>query len=262
MATTEKYGPWALIAGGSEGVGACFAQRLAAAGINLVLLARRPEPLEATAEAVRAAHKVEVRTLALDLADANALQRIRSVTDDVEIGSLVYNAGGSDGAQPFAEQAPDRALLGMHLNVATPSALAHHFGRRMRDRGRGGILFVGSMACIAGTKGLAVYSASKSYTLTFAEALWAELGPQGVDVAVLVIGRTLTPALQRAGLASTDEAPAADPDQMAALGLENWANGPVIIPPEHAKAFDAMRAMPRRKAVQIMVASMEAQTRK
>jgi short-subunit dehydrogenase len=258
----EKYGPWCVIAGGSEGMGACFARRLAATGINLVLLARNPGPLAETAGEIRAAHGVEVRTLGVDLAADDMLPRIRAVTDGLEVGSLIYNAGGAGGAHPFVEAPLERGLANLRLNVAGQTALAHHFGRAMCARGRGGILLVGSLGCIAGTKDLAVYSAAKSYTLTFGEALWSEFRPRGVDVLVMVIGRTLTPALERAGLGSTDEAPAADPDQMAALGLENWGNGPVVIPPEHVKAFEAMRAMPRRKAVEIMIASMEAQTRR
>src|SRR5690349_10318737 len=128
MISAEKYGPWALIAGGSEGVGACFARRLAAAGINLVLLARKAGPLAETAEAVRAGHAVEVRTLALDLTQPDMLERIRSVTDDIEIGSLIYNAGGAEGSQPLVEQSLERALTVMHLNVVGQTTLCHHFG--------------------------------------------------------------------------------------------------------------------------------------
>jgi short-subunit dehydrogenase len=258
----EKYGPWALIAGGSEGIGACLARRLAAAGLNLVLLARKPGPLADTAAAIRDEYKVDVRTMALDLAAPDMLEKIRSITDGLEIGSLIYNAGGAEGDHPLVEQTLDQALLNLRLNVVGQTTLAHHFAKPMRERKRGGILLLGSLGCIAGTKNLAVYSASKSYTLTFGEALWAELSPDGVDVLVLVIGRTLTPALQRAGLGSTDQAPAADADQMAALGLDHWANGPVVVAPEHAKTFEVMRGMPRRKAVQLIAAAMEAQTRR
>ncbi|MFA5885469.1 MAG: SDR family NAD(P)-dependent oxidoreductase, partial [Acidimicrobiia bacterium] len=66
-AFAARYGPWALVLGGSEGIGECFAHRIAAEGVNVVLVARRSEPLEATAAAVRAAHRVEVRTVSVDL---------------------------------------------------------------------------------------------------------------------------------------------------------------------------------------------------
>jgi short-subunit dehydrogenase len=262
MITPERYGPWALVAGGSEGLGACFAHRLARAGLDLVLLARRADPLAATAQAVREATGRDVRTLALDLAGDNMLERIRAVTDGLDVGLLVYNAGGAGGPCALAEQKLDEALANLKLNAVGQTKLAHHFGAPMRARGRGGLIFIGSMGCIAGSKNLAVYSAAKAYTQTFAEALWAEMSPHGVDVLAAIIGRTLTPALLRAGLTDTEEAPAADPDAMAALALGNLQNGPVVVAPEHIEAFEAMRAMPRRKAVEIMARSMEAQTRR
>src|SRR5579864_2129200 len=89
----NRYGPWALIAGGSEGVGTSFARKFAAEGINLVLVARKPEPLEAAQRALQADYKIEIRTLPLDLTALDAYERIRAVTDDLEIGMLVYNAG-------------------------------------------------------------------------------------------------------------------------------------------------------------------------
>jgi short-subunit dehydrogenase len=69
--SSEKYGPWAVIAGGSEGIGACIAHQLAKSGINLVLVARKVEPLEIVAASVRARTSAEVRILALDLTDAS-----------------------------------------------------------------------------------------------------------------------------------------------------------------------------------------------
>ena len=78
----EKYGPWALVIGGSEGVGAAFARKLAAGGFKLVLLARKPGPLEALAAELREGG-AEVRVLSVDLTQPDALQRARSVTDDL-----------------------------------------------------------------------------------------------------------------------------------------------------------------------------------
>ena len=175
---------------------------------------------------------------------------------------MVYNAGGSGDARALVDQPLDSALGNLHLNTSTPTALVHHFANGMCKRRRGGVLLIGSLGCIAGTKDLAVYSAAKSYLLTFGEAIWAELSPYGVDSLVLVIGRTLTPALERAGLGDTEAAPAANPDQMASLGLDHWNNGPVLVDPSHMQAFEAMRAMPRRKAVEIMVKSMEQQRKR
>jgi uncharacterized protein len=257
----ERYGPWAVIAGGSEGVGSAFAHQLAERGLNLLLLARNAGPLEETAAEVRAAHGVEVRSLALDLTRDDMLDRIRGETDPLEVGTLIYNAGAASGPVPLVDQPTESALANIRLNVIGQTLLAQHFARDMVTRGRGAIVLVGSLGAIAGCKNLAVYSAVKSFTQTFAEGLWAEMKPHGVDAAALMIGRTRTPALERTPLHENTGVPAAEPDEVVAFALANLAEGPVLIPPEHQASFDAMRAMPRRKAVEIMTRSLEPQTR-
>ena len=257
----ERYGPWALIAGGSEGVGAAFAHQLAERGLNLVLLARKPDALRETAEAVRAAHPVVVRTLTVDLTGDDMLESIRAVTDDVEIGTLIYNAGAASGPVALIDQPSAVALANIRLNVVGQTLLAQHFAKGMVARGRGAIVLVGSLGAIAGGKNLAVYCGVKAFTQTFAEALWAEMQPHGVDALALMIGRTRTPALERTPLHENTGVPAAEPGDIAAYALANLDAGPVLVPPEHQQSFDAMRAMPRKKAVQIMTRSLEPQTK-
>jgi uncharacterized protein len=256
----ELYGPWAVIAGGSEGVGAAFAQQLAAQGINLVLIARTAGTLAAAAATIRGDHGVEVRTAAIDLARPDMMDAVRTVADGLDVGMLVYNAGAARGPAPLIEQPVDEALQLIQLNTVGQTLLARHFGRAMAERGSGAIILVGSLGAIAGCKNLAVYGAVKAYTQTFAEALWAELQPAGVDVAALMIGRTRTPALERTELNENAGVPTAEPDDIAAFALAHLSEGPVLVPPEHQQSFDAMRAMPRRKAVNIMTRSLEPQT--
>lgn len=256
----ERYGPWAVIAGGSEGLGAAFADQLAAQGINLVLIARRAGPLEATAAAIRAAHGIEVRTAAIDLSAPDNLEQVRAVCDDVATGLFIMNAGGADGPAALIDQDEAEALRLIAVNVVAQTRLARHFAAPMARAGRGGIILVGSMGCIAGSKRLAVYAAAKSYVMTLAEGLWAEMLDHGVDVAALVIGRTRTPALERAEVGQNSDMATAEPDDIARFALANIAEGPVLVPPEHQPGFDALRAMPRRKAVKIMTRSLESQT--
>jgi uncharacterized protein len=257
----SRYGPWALIAGGSEGVGVAFAHQLAERGLNLVLVARKPGPLEETAAAVRAAHSVEVRTLALDLTREDMLGAIRAVSDELDVGTLIYNAGAASGPVALIDQPSEAALANIRLNVIGQTLLAQHFARDMAARGRGAIVLLGSLGAIAGGKNLAVYCGVKAFTQTFAEGLWAEMQPHGVDVAALMIGRTRTPALERTPLHENTGVPAADPSDIAAYALANLSEGPVLVPPEHQPGFAAMRAMPRRKAVEIMTRSLEPQTK-
>lgn len=250
MVTAERHGPWAVIAGGSEGVGACFARRLAQAGINLVLLARKPEPLLATARTIQQDSSVQVRTLQVDLTHADMLARIREVTDGVDVGLLIYNAGAGPGQKLLLEQTAEEALTTVRLNAIGQTLLAQHFGRQMVARGRGGILLVSSLAGIAGSFSLATYSGSKAYTQMFGESLWAELQPRGVDVLVLALGRTRTPALARTDI--DDDGTAADPDEMAALGLAHLGDGPVCVPAHLHKAFQYLNSRPRREATEAM----------
>jgi NAD(P)-dependent dehydrogenase (short-subunit alcohol dehydrogenase family) len=138
-----KYGPWAVIPGGSEGIGACIATRLAKAGINSVLIARKPEPLEEVAAEVRALG-TEARTLAMDLASDDMFDRIKDATADIEVGLLVYNAGASLRTGPFIEWDIADVEQVIRLNVLGQTRLSHHFGKQMAARGRGGIVLMGS----------------------------------------------------------------------------------------------------------------------
>ena len=143
--TYARYGPWAVIAGGSEGVGAEFARLLAESGVNLVLVSRRPDPLELTAQHCRGLG-VEVRTVATDLAAPGGPGAVIAATDGLEVGLLIYNAGANTCSAEFLDG--DLTDFGrvVDLNITTMTALTQHYARPMRQRGRGGILLVGSMA--------------------------------------------------------------------------------------------------------------------
>ncbi|MER7015256.1 SDR family NAD(P)-dependent oxidoreductase [Saccharopolyspora sp. NPDC000359] len=231
-----KYGPWAVIAGGSEGVGASFAHLLADAGVNLVLIARKPGPLAATAEQVRA-KGVQVRVLELDLLAPDALSTIRETTDDLDVGLLVFNAGANSYGHEFVTSDLDRVRGVINLNITAQLALTHHFGALLAQRGRGGIILVGSMAGYLGQAQISAYSAAKAFSRVFAEGLWLELREHGVDVLELVLGVTRTPAMQRAGL--NFDVPGlnvAEPDDVAREGLERLPHGPVWVAGGNAEA--------------------------
>jgi uncharacterized protein len=220
-----KYGPWALVLGGSEGVGAAFARLLAAHGFKLVLIARKQDPLVELASELRV-QGAEVRTLLVDLSHANALARVRTVTDDIDVGLLVYNAGANNTRGLFVELQEEVTQSVIAVTVLGQANFARHHGALMVKRGRGGMILAGSLSGYLGSPTLAAYTASKSFSRIFSEALWAECGPLGVDVLHLNIGFTATPAMARLGmpieLAET-------PEVVAREGLENIGNGPVWI---------------------------------
>lgn len=218
-----------MIAGGSEGVGAEFAHLLACAGLNLVLLARRPGPLEDTAARCRESG-VEVRTLTVDLADPAACTTVAEATAGLEVGLLIYNAGANTCSQEFLDGAPADFGRVVDLNVTTMMGLVSHFGRPMRERRRGGLLLVGSMAGYLGSVRHTVYGGVKAFGRIFAESLWLELRDYDVHVLELVLGVTRTPAMARVGL--NFDVPGlrvADPAEVAREGLAQLAHGPVFV---------------------------------
>ena len=249
MLDAAVYGPWAVIAGGSEGVGAAFARQLADAGISLVLIARKPGPLAATAEAVRA-QGVEVRTIELDLVAPGAVDAIRAVTDDLEVGLLVFNAGANSYGHDFVTGELDRFQAVIDLNLTAQLALTHHFGARMKERGRGGILLVGSLAGYLGAAHMSIYAAAKAFSRIFAEGLWLELREHGVTVLELVLGVTRTPAMERAGLAfDLPGLLVGEPDDVAREGLAHLADGPVRVVTGNERTAERRSGMDRTALV-------------
>ena len=252
MIDAKSYGPWAIIAGASEGVGVSFAHQLASAGVNLVLIARQQGLLEQLAREVSAAGKVEVRTLALDLTRPDLLDRVREATDDVEVGLVIFNAAASTGMGAFLDASLDDVLKAVRLGPMAYASLAHYFGKKMAARARGGIIIVGSLAGNAGAATTVIYSAAKAFAQIFAEGLWSELKPLGVDVMYAVLGATRTPARARVGLTDSPDQYVAEPDDVARECLDNIANGPVLVPAHLAEAFQYFSSMPRRQAAETM----------
>ncbi|HEU4362634.1 MAG TPA: SDR family NAD(P)-dependent oxidoreductase, partial [Mycobacterium sp.] len=230
----QQYGPWAVIAGGSEGVGAEFASQLAEAGLNLVLIARKPEPLRDTADRCRELG-AEVRELALDLTLPASVDEIIRATADLEVGLLIYNAGANTHSAEFL----DGDLAGFQqvidLNVTTPLSLVHHFATSMRARRRGGVLLVGSITGYQGSARHSIYGGVKAFTRIYAEGLWVELRDYNVHVVELVLGVTRTPAMARVGL--NFDVPGlrvSEPADVASEGLAQLPHGPVHIVSAHA----------------------------
>lgn len=249
MIDAAKYGPWALIAGGSEGVGAEFARVLAAAGLNLVLVARTADALQQTADHCRP-YGVDVRTVEADLSAADACARIAAATAELEIGLLIVVAGANTHSFEFLDGDLAAFQRVIDLNVSTPLALVHHYGQAMRSRRRGGIVLLGSLAGYLGSARHTVYGGVKAFTRIFAEGLWLELREHGVDVLELVLGVTRTPAMERVGL--NFDAPGvlvAEPADVAREGLEWLGRGPVHVVSGNEQMVSMRSGPDRGKAV-------------
>jgi short-subunit dehydrogenase len=238
----KRYGPWAIVAGASEGVGATIAQQLGQRGVNVMLVARNQSGLDASAAGVAA----RTRTLALDLTRSDAADALARAADDLEVGLLVYNAGADPYMSPFLDK-PVRVWQEMVArNCTTLLGTVHHFAGKMAARGHGGIALMTSGAAWAGGSRLATYGATKAFDLLLAESLWAELAPSGVDVLAMVMGATDTPALRR--LIGDRELPGiARSEDVARDLLENLGRGPTF--PPGPSPFGTLA---RREAVQLM----------
>jgi short-subunit dehydrogenase len=252
MAFAERYGRWSLVLGASEGLGEAFARELASRGLNVVVAARRPEPLRAVAEDIAAHHHVETRAVPLDLASPDALELVRGVTDELDVGLVVYNAAAAyigsflDGAEAFD------AIVA--VNCVMPLAVCEHFGRRFVDRGRGGLVLMGSAAGLAGSAFNSAYAASKAFEIVLGESLWAEWRDIGVDV-LSVIGPAIdTPTFRRSLSADTRSSmPAAmDPAVAAQQILDALGTEPSFVPGEHAEGIALLGTLPRRQQVEVM----------
>lgn len=218
-----RYGPRALILGGSEGIGASFADLLAARGFDLTLVARTPSRLEATAAALRARHDVDIATRALDLTTPDIAREAGEILAKEDFGLVVYNAGAAHGVGLFLDQPMERALDLVALNCTGTVAFAHHALAPMRARGRGGFILVSSMSGMAGAGYVAAYSAAKSFEIILAEALHWEMAHSGVDVMCAVATLTDTPAMARSGIRA-DADPAFVPMAPAVVAREALAH--------------------------------------
>lgn len=224
----EKYGPWALITGASSGIGAEFAHQLVQHGLNLVLAARRKERLDAIAKELEQNHNIQVQTIQVDLSKPDFMSSIHPVTDTLEIGLLVNNAGISvDGK--FLENKLEDELRMLEINCRAPLILAHEFGKKMADRNRGGIIFLASMVAFQGTPFWTNYAATKAHSLLLAEGLGYELKKEGVDVLALCPGFTKTEFYGDLDFSGVPVKPG-DVKPVVSSALKSLGHRPAVIP--------------------------------
>ena len=188
----EKYGKTAMIAGASEGIGAAFANSLASNGMDLILIARRPEPLHKLAAELKALYKINVTSISCDLSLPNAVEIIEAEINGKEIDILVYNAALSY-IGPFADSSAENNSKIAQVNMLTPLNMLNHFGCKMVARGRGAVILMSSLAGFQGSGFLAVYAATKAFNRILGESLWYEWKNKGVDVIACCAGATSTP---------------------------------------------------------------------
>jgi short-subunit dehydrogenase len=187
----ERYGDWALVTGASAGIGAAFARAFAREGVSCVLTARREDRLRELAAELESRHGVKTRVVGVDLAEPGGAEELLRGVADLEIAILVNNAGFG-GAGRFDKLDASWLRRMVELNCAVPVALTRALLPPMRERGRGAVVFVGSVAGCQPLPLHSLYAATKSFDNLLGEALWAEYRGSGVDCLSLLPGPTET----------------------------------------------------------------------
>src|SRR5579862_9009259 len=194
-----KFGPWAIVTGASSGIGKEFSRQLAASGLNIVLVARRLELLNELGQNLENQFGVRCRAVQVDLSDEKFIGTIKEATQDLEIGLVVSNAGTGNPGE-FLKH--DRQLLHetLRLNTIAHLDITHHFGQKLSERRRGGIILVGALGAENGIPYMANDGGAKAYVHSLGEALHYEFKSLGVHVTVLAAGVTNTAVIEKFGL--------------------------------------------------------------
>jgi short-subunit dehydrogenase len=251
----DRYGPWAIVAGASEGLGATYAEELASYGLNLFLVARRAELLQSLASELSTKYNIETKIIPLDLSAPDAVDQIAENTKDVEIGLLIYNAAFS-AIGSFLERPLEDHIKEINTNAFTPLKLIYLFAEQMLARSRGGIVLMSSLSAFQGSAYISTYAATKAFNIVLAEGLWEEWRERGVDVLVCVSGAVKTPNYvaskpeQTGGLGDMT----IDPDQVVREALNALGKEPYVIPGRinRISSFVMRHLLPRKMAVKFM----------
>jgi short-subunit dehydrogenase len=254
----ERYGPWAVVTGASDGIGREFARRLALQGLNLVLVARRGEVLSALAAELRGRDGIATRVIAADLGRTEEVQRVVTETQDLDVGLLVAAAGfGTSGS--FLGANLEEELSMVDVNCRAVVAMNLLFGRRLARRGRGGLVLMSSLLAFQGVPRAGNYAATKAYVQTLAEALRIELGPLGVDVVACAPGPIQSGFAARANMRMSM---VASPEIVAQATLESLGHGTTVRPGLLSKLLEfSLATLPRWGRVRVMSLVMGGMTK-
>jgi uncharacterized protein len=246
-----KYGPWAIVAGASEGLGAAFAEELAKRGLNLILIARRLEKLEVLSNNLRNKYQIEIKYHSIDLADFAQTKDFVSRLE-TNIGLLVYNAAYSP-IDYFENISEENLIKIVDVNIKTPLLLSKLVLTKMIEKRKGGIVLMSSLAGAQGSPKIATYAASKAFNVILAEGIWNELKNHGIDVIASCAGAITTPGYKNAQ--NTKDAPGTlNANKVAEKTLNALGKGPTIVPGFTNKMarFFMGRLFPRKLAISIM----------
>jgi len=251
MISTKKYGNWACVAGGADGLGAAFAQSLAKRGMNLILVDKNNELLGSTSSELRNLFNTEIIEVVKDLSAENAAGEMMKVIAEKDCRFLVYNAAYGP-VMPFLSNTESDLDLYLSVNNRTLLMLVHKFIKR--PSAQKGILLISSLAGLRGTRLVVPYAATKAFIWNLAEGLHYEFKDKGLDIGVLCPGTVDTPAFRSTGAKMTFFTPAPmAPSAVAEEALKRFGRSLFIIPgfANRIASFLLQRILPRKIASKI-----------
>ena len=257
-AMPDRYGAYALVTGASEGIGQCFAEELAKAGMNVVLVARRQDRLNALAQTLEAKYKVFCPVIALDLSSTEHLEDLLQITGQLDIGLLVCNAGFG-AAGNFLDASIETEMNMLSVNCTAVTRLVHHFGLKFKNKGTGGVILLSSIVATQGVARSAHYAATKAYVHTLGEGLQQEWRGSGLDLLIVAPGPVETGFAQRSNM---QLGKTTSPEVVAKQSLRALGRQQLIHPGWLAKCLAlALSLAPRALRVNIMGAVMGSMTK-
>jgi short-subunit dehydrogenase len=254
----QRYGPWALVTGASDGIGRAMALEAAARGLHLVLVARRVRLLDDLAVEVSQRHRVQARVVAADLGSQEGLAAVLDATASIDVGLMAACAGlGTSGW--FTDSDRGRELHMLDVNCRAVLLLTHHFAGRLATRGHGGLVLMSSLVAFQGVPRAAHYAATKAYVQTLAEGLHQELAPQGVDVLASAPGPV---ASGFASVARMTMGPTVSAGTVARQTLNALGRRTTVRPGALSRLLEgSLATLPRALRVRVMARVMAGMTR-
>lgn len=199
----NKFGPWALITGASSGIGREFAKQIASSGLNVVLVARRIEILEALGQELHQKYGIEYQVIGADLSENNAVEKIIQLSEKLDIGLVVSNAGTGQPGE-FIEKNQNELLKMVNTSVLAHLKITHHFSKIMASSRRGGIILVSAMGATHGLPFMSNDAGTRAYIRSFGLGLHEEFKRYGVNLTVLIPSPTDTPIMEELGFQLED----------------------------------------------------------